>query len=227
MSLVIGCYWSIGDVCGCDAFQIANQHPSAIAAFFSSVVWIKGHRHGAPRLRDLPNNEPPVCALASFLYTVPPNNYQQRLIIEDLRTEACSKLPDRRSPAIWSIRLSGFGVMTMSDFIHDNSCKLHSPWSLSMVYEWSDNNMNDMNVASSARLCCNGLRRARCPVEFGMSPKSGWTERLASFTTARRLQLASPHFKRHLLFCQRKLLVWFSAPSMKMEDSLGKYIIYE
>lgn len=78
------------------------------------------------------------------------------------------------------------------------------PWSLSMLYEWSDDNMNDMTVAS-ARLCCNGLRRARCPVEFGMSPKSGWTQRLASFTTARRLQLASPHFKRHLLSCERKL----------------------
>lgn len=102
------------------------------------------------------------------------------------------------------------------------------PWSLSMVYEWSDNNMNDMNVASSARLCCNGLRRARCPVEFGMSPKSGWTERVASFTTARRLQLASPHFKRHPAFWGEKtFVVWFSAPSMKMEDSLGKYIIYE
>ena len=193
---------------------------SAIAAFFSSVVWIriKGHRHGAPRLRDLPNNEPPVCALASFCITqCNPKNYQQRLIIEDLRTYLSSKLPDRQSPAIWGIRLFGFGVMTMSDFI--------PPWSLSMVYEWSDNNMNDMNVASAARLCCNGLRRARCPVEFGMSPKSGWTERLASFTTARRLQLASPHFKRHLLFARENFREWFTAPSMKMEDSFGKYII--
>ena len=223
MSLVIGCYWSIGDVWRCDAFQIANQHPSAIAAFFSSVVWIKGHRHGSPRLRDLPNNEPPVCALASFLYTVQPKNYHQRLIVEDLWTY----LLQASGPSVTSIWGAYYclGLVSWpwvtSFIVVYNSCKLHSPghfpWfmnGLTTTWMWlhppgfvaTDYGVQDVPLSLACHLKVDEL--------------NGWGA-VSQLPEGCSLRLHTS--KGTCFFARENFREWFSAPSMKMEDSLGKY----